>query len=97
MRTRLALCPTLLIALAAGCTHTREPMGEGCIDGVVRAADLTFQADSSGREYVVLAGDEGSHRLDLRPYAGQRITVCGPVGPHFHILHARIIPSPPPR
>jgi hypothetical protein len=94
MRTRLALGSIILLALA-GCAPTREPMGEGCIEGTVRMADDRFVADSSGREYTVLAGDEGSRSLDLRPYAGRRVTVCGPVGPRFHILHARVIPGPP--
>jgi hypothetical protein len=93
MRTRL-LCSTLLIAVA-GCTHTHEPMGEGCIDGVVRSSDLRFQADDSGREYRVLTGDAGSRPLDLRPYAGRHVRICGPVDPQFRILNARVIPGPP--
>ena len=92
MLRRVLTSSAVLVALT-GCA-ARQPMGEGCIDGEVRAADFRFRADSSGREYVVLSGDEGSRAVDLRPYAGRRITVCGPVGPRFQILNARIIPGP---
>jgi hypothetical protein len=92
MRTHLTLFSMLLLLPA--CTHTREPVTEGCIDGVVRPADLTFVADSSGREYTLLTGDAGTPHLNLRPYAGRHLTVCGPVDPKFRILHARILTPP---
>ena len=90
MRTHLVSIATLL--LLASCSHTHEPMGDACIDGYVRPADLHFIADSSGREYTPLIGDTGTPHLDLHPYAGRHITLCGPIDPKFHILHARILP-----
>ena len=69
-------------------------MGEGCIDGVIRPADLRFVADGSGREYTVLSADVGSPHLDLRPYAGRHLTICGPVDPQFRIHNGRILPYP---
>ena len=90
---RILLANTVLLVLSA-CSH-RQPMGEGCIDGVVRELDLRFVAEGSGREYTVLTGDGGSREVDLRPYAGRRVTICGPVGPRFHIQHARIAAASP--
>jgi hypothetical protein len=97
MRHHLPLYLALLTLLPA-CAHTphpRDPMGEGCIDGVTRSTDLHFIADGSGREYTVFADDTNTRPLDLHPYANRHVTICGPVDPHFRIHNARIISSSP--
>ena len=94
MRNPLPLLVALL--LLAGCSHTaRDPMGEGCIDGVIRSADLRFVADGSGREYTVFADDTNTRPLDLHPYANRHVTICGPIDPQFRIHNARILSSTP--
>src|SRR4051794_21030575 len=78
MSIRLTVTAALLLII--GCAHTRTPMGEGCIDGTVRPADLYFIADGSGRHYTPLTADPGSPHLDLRPPPPPRAPPPGP--PH---------------